>query len=257
MKPDNFLIGGPKKTDTVYLIDYGLAKHYVNEATEIHIPYREGKKLTGTARFVSIRTHQGCEQARRDDLEGICYMMIYFMRKCLPWQGISAKSQEIKYEIIKQLKIKHTPELLCKGLPSIIFILSTDELKEMLKYSMSLEFEETPNYEYLRALVRKMLKDREIPYDNKYDWSNPSISTYYKDPNSPNESNIEDLNHMAVDTSLKENEGYWTCEIIECTFEETPRTFTKVSLATMAQAKTSVISSKSNYRTFGGSNCAL
>eukprot|EP00826_Nyctotherus_ovalis_P036520 TRINITY_DN3245_c0_g2_i6.p1 TRINITY_DN3245_c0_g2~~TRINITY_DN3245_c0_g2_i6.p1 ORF type:complete len:185 (+),score=32.07 TRINITY_DN3245_c0_g2_i6:107-661(+) len=184
-------------------------------------------------------------------------MMIYFMRKCLPWQGISAKSQEIKYEIIKQLKIKHTPELLCKGLPSIIFILSTDELKEMLKYSMSLEFEETPNYEYLRALVRKMLKDREIPYDNKYDWSNPSISTYYKDPNSPNESNIEDLNHMAVDTSLKENEGYWTCEIIECTFEETPRTFTKVSLATMAQAKTSVISSKSNYRTFGGSNCAL
>lgn len=257
MKPDNFLIGGPKKTDTVYLIDYGLAKHYINEATEIHIPYREGKKLTGTARFVSIRTHQGCEQARRDDLEGICYIMIYFLRKCLPWQGVSAKSREIKYEIIEQLKIKYTPELLCKGLPSIFLSLPIDEVKEMLSYSMSLGFEETPNYAHLHALVRKMLEDKEIPYDNKYDWSNPSISTYYKEPGAPNESNIEDLNHMAVDTSVKENERYWACEIVERKFEETPKKFTKAPPAKTVEAKTSVISSNSNRRAFVGSNCVV
>ena len=118
MKPDNFLIGSPKKIATVFLIDFGLAKHYLNEVTEKHIPFKEGKKFIGTARFASIRTHEGYEQSRRDDLEGMCYVMIYFMRKSLPWRNIMADEKEKKYEMIKKLKIKYVSKSLCKRLPS-------------------------------------------------------------------------------------------------------------------------------------------
>jgi len=119
MKPENFIIGGPREIATVYLIDFGLTKHYANEVTNEHIPFKDGKKLTGTARYVSIGTHKGYEQGRRDDIEGICYILLYFLRNSLPWQGVVAETKEDKYEIIKQLKFKNTPEVLCEGLPSI------------------------------------------------------------------------------------------------------------------------------------------
>lgn len=85
IKPDNFLIGGSDSTqDSVFIIDFGLAKCYKNSDGE-HIPYREGKNLTGTARYASVATHQGKEQSRRDDLETIGHVLLYFMLGQLPW----------------------------------------------------------------------------------------------------------------------------------------------------------------------------
>ncbi len=117
IKPDNFVIGRGQP-DTIYMIDFGLAKRYRDCRTKQHIPYRDNKSLTGTARYTSINTHLGVEQSRRDDLEALAYVFIYFLKGTLPWQGLRAFSKKEKYDRIMDVKMSTPPELLCRGLPS-------------------------------------------------------------------------------------------------------------------------------------------
>ena len=113
IKPDNFLIGGSEgNPDQIYFIDFGLAKCYQNSQGE-HIPYKDGKNLTGTARYASIATHNGIEQSRRDDLECIGHVLIYLLRGDLPWQGVPGKNKEQKYAGIKAKKLETSLEELC------------------------------------------------------------------------------------------------------------------------------------------------
>lgn len=117
IKPDNFMIGYRGQKDHITLIDFGLAKKYRDNHTFKHIPYKEGKLLTGTARYTSINTHLGLEQSRRDDFESIGYLIILFLKGRLPWQGLKAKNKREKYEKIKEKKLITPLESLCKGLP--------------------------------------------------------------------------------------------------------------------------------------------
>ena len=115
IKPDNFLIGLGKKANEIYIIDFGLARRYRDQKTKIHIPYRENKSLVGTARYASINTHLGIEQSRRDDLEGLAYVLLYLVRGSLPWQGMKGVLPKEKHSAIMEKKMECSAEMLAKG----------------------------------------------------------------------------------------------------------------------------------------------
>ena len=149
IKPDNFVIGSGSKSYRVYLIDFGLAKRYIQK-DGTHIPYRDNKNLTGTARYASLNTHLGIQQGRRDDLEGVANVLLYFIKGNLPWQNLKAAGKKEKYEKIMDKKLSIPIERLCVDL--------IGEFKQLLTYSRTLEFEEKPDYDYLKDLFKGALQ---------------------------------------------------------------------------------------------------
>lgn len=163
VKPDNFLIGLGKRQHVIHVIDFGLAKKFRDPRSHQHIPYRENKNLTGTARYASINTHIGIEQSRRDDLESLGYVLMYLIRGSLPWQGLKANTKKLKYERIMDRKMSTSTESLCKGYPV--------EFRSYFEYSRSLRFEDRPDYAYLKRLFKELFYRKGFQYDNLYDWT--------------------------------------------------------------------------------------
>jgi len=164
LKPDNFLIGlGRRKLNQIYIIDFGLAKRYRDPRTHRHIPYVEGKSLTGTARYASINTHLGIEQSRRDDLESLGYVLMYFNRGQLPWQGLKANTKKEKYNRIAEKKMSTPVEILCKHFPT--------EFATYLNYCRALRFDDKPDYAYLRRLFRDLFFRQGYAADYRFDWT--------------------------------------------------------------------------------------
>ncbi|KAJ9297841.1 hypothetical protein DTO271G3_4062 [Paecilomyces variotii] len=164
IKPDNFLIGRPgtKAANVIHVVDFGMAKQYRDPKTKQHIPYRERKSLSGTARYMSINTHLGREQSRRDDLEALGHVFMYFLRGGLPWQGLKAATNKQKYEKIGEKKQTTAIKDLCDGFP--------EEFSKYLSYVRNLGFEDTPDYDYLRDLFTQALKNTGEVEDGEYDW---------------------------------------------------------------------------------------
>jgi len=163
IKPDNFLIGfGKKKLNQVFVIDYGLAKRYRDPKTNRHIPYVEHKSLTGTARYASINTHLGIEQSRRDDLESLGSVLMYFNRGQLPWQGLKAKDKKEKYNKIAEKKMSTPVEVLCKHYPP--------EFSTYINYCRSLRFADKPDYSQLRRTFRELFFRQGYSADHRFDW---------------------------------------------------------------------------------------
>jgi casein kinase 1 len=144
------------------VVDFGMGKHYRDPKTKQHIPYRERKSLSGTARYMSINTHLGREQSRRDDLEALGHIFMYFLKGRLPWQGLKAATNKQKYEKIGEKKQTTTIKDLCDGLP--------EEFSKYLSYVRDLGFEDTPDYDYLRDLFTAALKNTGEVEDGEYDW---------------------------------------------------------------------------------------
>lgn len=167
IKPANFVTdGGRGNGNFVYCIDFGLSKRYRHPRTLQHIPQREGRSLTGTPRYASINNHLGVEQSRRDDLESIGYVLVYFLKGGLPWQGLKAKSATKKYKLIMEKKQSITIPALCQGCPS--------QFAEYLAYCRSLKFEAKPNIAYLRGMFRDLFRTQGYTNNNSsldWDWT--------------------------------------------------------------------------------------
>jgi casein kinase 1 len=161
IKPGNFLIGKNLDCKKIYIIDFGLSKKYIDKNNN-HILYKEGKGLTGTARYVSLNTHYGIEQSRRDDMEGIAYNLIYFAKGKLPWQGVKTKNKKEKHKKIMEFKEEYIPEKLCDGLP--------EEFPTLLKYARKLEFDEKPDYKNIKIMFKQLIISMNQEMDWKFDW---------------------------------------------------------------------------------------
>lgn len=159
IKPNNFLIGHDENKNKIYITDFGLSKEYIVKG--VHIKPTYGHSMIGTARYSSINIHLGVSPSRRDDLESIGYMLVYFALGKLPWQGIPKQSKSSNvFKIIGNIKMNSLLTDICQGLP--------DCFEKYILYCKKLYFEETPNYDYIYSLFNnEIIKNN---YKCNYEW---------------------------------------------------------------------------------------
>ncbi|KAL9443608.1 hypothetical protein AB3S75_016885 [Citrus x aurantiifolia] len=199
IKPDNFLMGLGRKANQVYIIDFGLAKRYRDATTNRHIPYRENKNLTGTARYASCNTHLGIEQSRRDDLESLGYVLLYFLRGSLPWQGLKAATKKQKYDKICEKKLSTPIEVLCKSHPV--------EFASYIHYCHSLTFDQRPDYGFLKRLFRDLFSREGYEFDYIFDWTIIKFQQAQKNRPQPRVSPVPGGSSHAVPMDMNNRQG--------------------------------------------------
>lgn len=209
IKPDNFLMGLGKKGNLVYIIDFGLAKKYRDPKTHQHIVYKDNKNLTGTARYASINTHRGIEQSRRDDLEALGYVLMYFQRGSLPWQGLKANTKRQKYDKISEKKVGTSVAELCQDCPN--------EFCKYIEHCRNVEFDAKPDYLYLRQMFRALFHKNGFTYDYVFDWNSKAHNgatlnggTQRKECDMPDSNVVDGLRvKRELDSPKAEQAGPW------------------------------------------------
>ncbi|KAK5442638.1 hypothetical protein LTS15_010956 [Exophiala xenobiotica] len=166
IKPENFLLGTGERGNIVYMTDLGLAIYRHPNDWAPGTPPRDATarppQLLGTCRYASIKGHLGIAQSRRDDLEALGYMLVYFIRGRLPWQGLKAK-RDVKYLLVLEKKQGTSAHDLCAGLPA--------EFEEYMNYVRNLRDEDQPDYPHLRNMFKKLFRRQGFEYDNVFDWT--------------------------------------------------------------------------------------
>ncbi|KZP24227.1 kinase-like protein [Athelia psychrophila] len=166
VKPANFVMGTEEAANLVNVIDFGLAKKFRDSRTSDHIAYKQDEHHgVGTSLFAAINTHLGVdatECSRRDDLESLAYMLVYFLKGTLPWRRVKGKDITETWDLIRDKKLA-VEAILALGLPS--------EFEILFKYARGLEFDDLPDYEGLRVLFRGLAERNGIKYDDQYDWT--------------------------------------------------------------------------------------
>ena len=153
--------GRKEYKEVLYLIDFGLSKKYRDKKTGQHVKFVNNRRLNGTARYASIHALEGYELSRRDDLEELCYVMIYFLNGHLPWERIKNKNKQERYKLILNMKKKINEE-------NLVGDKNNNEFIEFVKYCRKLKFEENPDYDYLRGLMINCISKNNKSIDNFY-----------------------------------------------------------------------------------------
>ena len=170
IKDSNISIGR-KNPEIIYLIDFGLAFKYRSSRTGKHIKYADVHKAYGSLEFISINGNKGYQQSRRDDLESLGYMIVYLAKNTLPWINkdiYSIKNKTLKYHTVAKLKASISIDKLCEGLP--------EEIGKYIEYCRKLEFEQNPNYDYLRNLFNFILYKNNQKNDFNFFWISNKIN---------------------------------------------------------------------------------
>lgn len=98
-------------------------------------------------------------------MESLAFLLIYFLKGSLPWQGIKAKVKAEKYARIGEVKKNTTSEELCQGISSKDWP-NLEKMLLFLNYVRSLDFTDKPDYNYLRSLL-----ETKSPIDSpQLDW---------------------------------------------------------------------------------------
>ncbi|MCQ2821146.1 MAG: casein kinase 1 family protein [archaeon] len=202
IKPDNFTIGRDNNANKIYIIDFGLSKKYFSDSKQKHIKFCKGKSLTGTARYCGRHAHLGYEQSRRDDIESIGYVLMYFLLGQLPWQGLKVKPGEDHFDVIAKKKIHTSFEELCRNQP--------EEFLFYFKHADKLEFEEEPDYEYLIGLFQSVINKHCADCNYDFDWN--KLQCNYL-PTLNQSSMMEDKMNKSRDVSLFVNKNNNTSAI--------------------------------------------
>ena len=184
VKPQNILMGMEKYGNQVYITDLGLATERRDVQIKADPTGAVRRHLIGTGRFASINGHLGIRecpsldfstqilnilpvQDRCDDLESLGYMLLYFLRGSLPWQGVTAKDHAQKDDLVLEKKKTMSTKDLCRDLPK--------EFETYFNHIRSFDFNETPTYTYLRKIFRNLFAREGFERDHVFDWT---ILTY-------------------------------------------------------------------------------
>ena len=176
--------------NTIYLIDFGLScTYWDNSTTRRHYKQTTGLNFVGTLRYASLNSHQGIRQSRRDDLESMIYILIYFLKGKLPWQDVKAKNKEERYKCILNIKSKETIDSLCQDIPS--------EFTELLRYVKSLQFDTKPLYNKFyysfQYLINKLNSEQTEEKNYNYIWEKKLVDWITKEDEENYDSRLREI----------------------------------------------------------------
>ncbi|CAD8096335.1 unnamed protein product [Paramecium primaurelia] len=169
LKPENILLGSGKENGKIYLLDFGISKIY-RDCNNKHIPFREHRSFLGTTRYASIAAHLGHELSRKDDLESMMYIILYFIRGQLPWQNMLNVTDDERTKKVGEMKLLLQQE---------IFRDQPKEFQKIFDYIRKLQFQSEPNYKMITFELKKAAESLKLNLDGFYDWTEIRSSTHY------------------------------------------------------------------------------
>jgi serine/threonine protein kinase len=147
----NLLMGHEQQTlPLIYLVDYGLARLFRDAHASDHVFLMTGQPFVGTTTFASVNTHKGLTHGRRDDIESLCYVLLYLLRGSLPWQTTKGESYTQRNRLVAKQKQARKMEDLFKQYPI--------EFLDLYKHARQLGFAQSPDYDYHKASFSALLE---------------------------------------------------------------------------------------------------